>query len=179
MSKNIILLLLLSSSVASLYLYLQPKGQLEEILTTRQWENNNVIIRQDNLNTNPDNSYLPIRGIHVHSNVRYLPQGNYVKSATINVYLQRDFERGKPDETFKISESGTWELINNYLLTNQVKVEEWPPKKESILSKIQIKEIKERFVFEEQQSKRIDIVRDESILLVTYLNKKSHILVSQ
>ncbi|WED25005.1 regulatory protein ToxS [Vibrio sp. JC009] len=137
------------------------------MLTSKEWKHSAVIMFPSNMNTEPDNTYLPIGQIHIHSTARYLSNGTYVKSSALDLYLHQEREIGRPDSIIRISESGTWQLIDNYLFIHQTEIQELPVMKDSVLSTIQTQEIKERYVIEGQQSKRIDILSENSLLITS------------
>ncbi|EPN8460351.1 regulatory protein ToxS [Vibrio cidicii] len=171
MKIKIASLLLVASSLFSAWLYWGSDLKVEQILAANEWQSNMVTVINDELN--PDGSVGPLRKVTVTSNVKYLPNGNYIRVAMLKLFSHESSQ----EVTISISESGQWDVSDNYLLVTPKEFKDISSSKSQDFSEAQLKVITKVFKMDAQQSRRIDIVNEKTLLL-TSLNHGSTVLFS-
>ena len=170
MNQKIALTILAISTLFSGWLYWGSDYQVERVITAQEWQSKMVTVINDNLQ---DESVGPLRKVDVVSNVKYLPNGSYIRVATIRLFAHRD----QIDSTINISETGKWEISDNYLLISAKEFKDVSSAQSQDFSDVQLMLIKQLFKMDSQQSRRIDIVNKKTLLL-TSLNHGSTVLFS-
>lgn len=67
------------------WLYWGSDLKVEQVLTSNEWQSTMVTVITDNL---PDDTVGPLRRVNVESNVKYLPNGDYIRVANIKLFAQ-------------------------------------------------------------------------------------------
>ncbi|PJC85492.1 hypothetical protein CSW98_14995 [Vibrio sp. HA2012] len=173
LNKRIAYFLLAVSVLFSSWIYWGTDLKTKQTLTSREWYTNTVFIASREAGkAMPELS--EISKIHGRDTLKFLPNGSYIKASVMNFYDQKH-------EMFmemELSESGQWELSDNYLLVHPDNVVDTTPNKAGrSFSDEQMGVIKELYMLDAQESKRIDIINNTSILL-TSLDHGSIILSS-
>lgn len=172
-NKKLAYLLLGISVVFSSWLYWGTDVKMKQVLTSREWYSNTVFITSGKAaKTIPELDL--IKKIQGRDTIKYLPNGTYIKASLMNFY---DADNTMLME-MELSESGAWELSDNYLLVQPTAVVDTNPKRANqVFTDQQINMIKELYMLDAQESKRIDIINKNSLLL-TSLDHGSIILSS-
>ena len=64
------------------WLYWGSDLKVEQVLTSNEWQSTMVTLITDTL---PDDTVGPLRKVNVESNVKYLPNGEYIRVANIQL----------------------------------------------------------------------------------------------
>ena len=170
MNQKIALVLLAISALFSGWLYWGSDYQIEKVITSKEWLSKMVTVINENLQ---EESVGPLRKVDVVSNVKYLPNGSYIRVATIRLFAHSN----QSDSMINISETGKWEISDNYLLISPKEFKDVSSAQSQDFTDVQLLLIKQLFKMDSQQSRRIDIVNDKTLLL-TSLNHGSTVLFS-
>ncbi|MFY2509388.1 hypothetical protein F0225_14260 [Vibrio pectenicida] len=162
--------LLVLSALFSGWLYWGSDLKVEQVLTSKEWQSRMVTLITDGLR---EESVGSLRRVTVDSNVKYLPNGQYNRFATVRLYA----EGTKSENIINISEEGEWDVSDNYLLVSPIKFKDVSSAQSKDFNEEQLKLITQIFKMDAQQSRRIDIV-NENTLLLTSLNHGSSVLFS-
>ena len=109
----------------------------------------------------------------VTSNVKYLPNGSYIRVATVRLYANN----AESENVINISETGEWDISDNYLLVSPIEFKDVSSAQSKDFTADQLKLITQIFKMDAQQSRRIDIVNEKTLLL-TSLSHGSTVLFS-
>lgn len=170
MNQKIAFALLAISTLFSGWLYLGSDIQIEKAITAKEWQSKMVTVISDNLQ---EESVGPLRKVDVVSNVKYLPNGTYIRVATIRLFAHSD----QSDSMINISETGDWEISDNYLLISPKEFKDVSSAQSKDFTDVQLQLIKQLFKMDSQLSRRIDIVNEKTLLL-TSLSHGSTVLFS-
>ncbi|CAM4013960.1 regulatory protein ToxS [Vibrio neonatus] len=171
MNQRVALILLAISTVISGWLFWGSDVKVEQVLTAREWQTNlDAFVHTDQI----DESLVgPLRKVHITSNVKYLPNGEYIRSSRVQLLSDNDQEI----HILNIDESGVWQLSDNYLLIDLKEFKQSTGISSQDFKESQLTIIKQILRTDAQQSRRVDIINDNSILL-TSLGHGSRVLVS-
>lgn len=169
MIRKIAVLLLLISASGSVWLYRGSDVKLEQILCSREWQSKMVTLIEQKL---PNDSVGPLHRVDVTSNVKYLPNGNYLRVSIVKLY---SIEQVVAENIINISESGEWTISDNYLLVSPHEFKDVSSAYSKNFTAEQLQLITQLFKVDAQQSRRIDVVNDKTLLL-TSLNHGSTVL---
>ncbi|WP_434997758.1 regulatory protein ToxS [Vibrio scophthalmi] len=170
MNQKLALALLAASVLFSGWLYLDSDFQVEKTITSKEWQSKMVTVISDNLQ---EETVGPLRKVDVVSNVKYLPNGTYIRVATIRLFANSE----QSDSVINISETGDWEISDNYLLISPKEFKDVSSAQSKDFTDVQLQLIKQLFKMDSQLSRRIDIVNDKTLLL-TSLSHGSTVLFS-
>ncbi|ANS84739.1 regulatory protein ToxS [Vibrio scophthalmi] len=170
MNQKLALALLAVSVLFSGWLYLDSDFQVEKTITSKEWQSKMVTVISDNLQ---EETVGPLRKVDVVSNVKYLPNGTYIRVATIRLFANSE----QSDSVINISETGDWEISDNYLLISPKEFKDVSSAQSKDFTDVQLQLIKQLFKMDSQLSRRIDIVNDKTLLL-TSLSHGSTVLFS-
>ena len=120
-----------------------------------------------------EESVGPLRKVDVTSNVKYLPNGSYIRVATVRLYANN----AESENVINISETGEWDISDNYLLVSPIEFKDVSSAQSKDFTADQLKLITQIFKMDAQQSRRIDIVNEKTLLL-TSLSHGSTVLFS-
>ncbi|MDW6003436.1 regulatory protein ToxS [Vibrio mangrovi] len=164
-NQRIAVMTLLASIVFSAWLYWGSDLKLKQLLTSREWQSKVVTLIESK---NEVSSVGPLRRVDVMSNVKYLPNETYIRVSVILLYAG-----GKePESTIDISETGSWELSENYLLITPTAFKDISSNESKDFTPDQLNLIKQFFKMDAQQSRRVDVINSKTLLL-TSLNHDS------
>ncbi|MDC0611613.1 regulatory protein ToxS [Vibrio sp.] len=173
MNKKIAATLLLISLGLSCWLYWGSNYKLKQLVTSREWQSRIVTLIE---HSNDAESVGPLKRVDVTSNVKYLPNETYIRVSVLKLYSD---EAGQdPETTIDVSESGTWQLSENYLLISPTEFKDISSKQSKDFTPEQLDLVTQFFKMDAQQSRRVDIVDDHTMLL-TSLNHDSTLLYSE
>lgn len=156
------------SALFSSWLYWGSDLKVEQVLTSNEWQSTMVTVITDNL---PDDTVGPLRRVNVESNVKYLPNGYYIRVANIKLFAQGS----SAESTINISERGRWEVSDNYLLVTPSEFKDISSSQSKDFTDEQLSLITQIFRLDAEQSRRIDVVNEKTLLL-TSLNHGSTVL---
>ncbi|WPC73306.1 regulatory protein ToxS [Vibrio porteresiae] len=168
MTKRIATIIFLISLIFSAWLYLDSDLKVEQLLSSREWQSR-IVTKLES-----DRSVGPLTRVDVSSNMKYLPNGNYIRVSVMRLFAQQSKE---PDSVINISETGDWDVSDNYLLVTPKQFKDVSNSKSSDFTPDQLKLITQFFKLDAEQSRRIDIVNDKTLLL-TSLSHGSQVLFS-
>ncbi|MBD1571877.1 hypothetical protein HC725_01100 [Vibrio sp. S17_S38] len=168
MKKIITIIALAGSILFSSWAYWHSDFKLKHLLESREWQTASVTHMSEWENSgNIDKAKIT-------SNVKYLTNGTYLKITALSLYSKQLKE---PAE-LRIAESGEWELSDDYIIITPKDFKDASGISPAGLSKEQLDKIKELFKINSQQSRKIDIINDNTLLFTT-LGHGSNVLFSQ
>ncbi|MCC2523274.1 regulatory protein ToxS [Vibrio coralliilyticus] len=170
MNQKIAAGLLVLSALFSGWLYWGSDLKVEQVLTAKEWQSKMVTVITDSLQ---EESVGPLRKVDVTSNVKYLPNGSYIRVATVRLYANN----AGSENVINISETGEWDISDNYLLVSPIEFKDVSSAQSKDFTADQLKLITQIFKMDAQQSRRIDIVNEKTLLL-TSLSHGSTVLFS-
>lgn len=173
-NQKIALFILALSVGLSSWIYLGSDVKVEQVLTSREWQSNtsayfSTTVQEEVLTEVDDTNKITVT-----SNVKYLPNGTYLRESIVSIYDNDNDMDENIRSLIHVSEVGQWELSSNYLLINPTEIKDSATNK-SIDADVDL--IKHLFTMDAQQSRRVDIINNKAILL-TSLNYGSRILSS-
>ncbi len=160
--------ILTTSILFSGWLYWGSDLKVEQVLTANEWQSEMVTLITNKL---PNDTIGPLRRVHVKSNVKYLPKGEYIRVSNIKLFAQGSTSESK----IIISEKGNWEVSDNYLLVSPSEFKDVSSAQSKDFSEEQLTLITQIFRLDSEQSRRIDVVNEKALLL-TSLNHGSAVL---
>lgn len=164
------LILLTISILGSAWFYWESDNKVEQLLISKEWQSRSTV----RIDTDYEDMG-PLKRADINSNVVYLPNKTYSKSSTLVIYS------GLADEThpltINVMETGTWDYSGDYLLITPIEFKDVTANDNKYFSGDQKKLIMRVFQMDEQQSKRVDVINEKTLLL-TSLNYGSGILFS-
>ncbi|MDG3088719.1 regulatory protein ToxS [Vibrio hannami] len=165
---------ILALSVAfSAWLYWGSDVKVEQVLSSREWQSTMQTYLSEDVQHETQDRMGPLAKVSVNSNSKYLPNGTYIRVSYVELFND-DWTETK---ALTISETGTWELSDDYLLVNPTEFKDISPPNDGVFTDAHVKAVKELFIIDAEQSRRIDVVNGRTILL-TSLNHGSRILFS-
>ncbi|AIW14792.1 regulatory protein ToxS [Vibrio tubiashii] len=170
MNQKIAASLLVISAVFSAWLYWGSDLKVEQVLTSKEWQSKMVTVITEPLQ---EESVGSLRKVDVVSNVKYLPNNTYIRVATVRLY---PFD-AKTESVINISETGEWDISDNYLLVSPTEFKDVSSAQSKDFTAEQLDLITQIFKMDAQQSRRIDIVNEKTLLL-TSLSHGSTVLFS-
>ncbi|USD64571.1 regulatory protein ToxS [Vibrio sp. SCSIO 43136] len=175
LSQRLPLLIVAASILICGWIYLGNDAKTERILTSREWQSKLVtrIYTEPNADVAAEIEVGPLRKATIDSNVKYLPNGNYLRVSRISLYS----ESSEVSSIINVSENGSWELSDNYLLIEPSEFKDISASQRQDFSEKQLKVITQIFKMDAQQSRRVDII-NEKTLLMTSLDHGSNVLYS-
>ncbi|MEZ9947120.1 regulatory protein ToxS, partial [Vibrio breoganii] len=89
--------------------YWSSNAKVERLLTQHEWQSRMVTLISDNKQAD---SIGPLRRVELSSNAKYLPNGTYLRMSVVRLYGNQT----EPANVINISETGQWDINDNYLL---------------------------------------------------------------
>lgn len=169
MTRKFASILLLISVAFSAWFYWGSDIKLEQILSSREWQSKMVTLIESK---HQNQSVGPLRRVDVASNVKYLPNGTYLRVSVVKLYA---VDKTVPENVINISESGDWDVSANYLLVSPTEFKDVSSAQSKDFTQEQLDLITQLFKMDSEQSRRVDIVNDKTLLL-TSLNHGSTVL---
>ncbi|CAM2875692.1 MULTISPECIES: regulatory protein ToxS [Vibrio] len=170
MIRRIAVVMSIVSVAFSSWLYWGSDLKIEQELSSREWQSETVTLIE---NTTTHQPIGPLRRVDISSNVKYLPNGTYVRVSNVILYANND----DPQNIMNISETGKWDVSDNYLLVSPTKFRNVSQSQNQEFTKEELELATQFFKMEAQQSRRVDIVNNKTLLL-TSLNHGSTVLFS-
>ncbi|WP_038150128.1 regulatory protein ToxS [Vibrio litoralis] len=168
MKKTISIIALVVALIGS-WNYWQGDIKLKQKLTSKEWQSTTIAYMNF-----WDQKIQHLDKASISSTVKYLPNQTYIKNSTL-VFTSKDIE--KPVEIV-ISESGNWELSDHYLIIDASEFKDISTTPITQITPEQVEKLKTLFKINAQQSRKIDVVNDRTLLL-TSLAHGSTVLFSQ
>ena len=168
MKNNISIIVLVITLVAS-WIYWQSDSKAKQTLTSKEWQSTTIAYMSF-----WDQKINSLDKATITSTVKYLPNQTYIKNSTL-IFSSKEVK--KPIE-LTIAESGHWDLSDLYLIVDPTEFKDISTKPVPQISSEQVMELKKLFKISSQQSRKIDII-DERTLLLTSLSHGSTVLFSQ
>lgn len=165
--------LLAISALFSAWLYWGSDLKVEQVLTSHEWQSKMVTVITEPMQ---EESVGPLRKADITSNVKYLPNNTYIRVATVRLFAD-DADREENDVVINISETGDWDISDNYLLVSPREFKDISSAQSKEFTPQQLELITQLFKMDAQQSRRIDIVNAKTLLL-TSLSHGSTVLFS-
>ncbi|WP_394146307.1 regulatory protein ToxS [Vibrio atypicus] len=165
--------LLVVSALFSGWLYWGSDLKVEQVLTSKEWQSKMVTVIAESLQ---EESVGPLRRADIISNVKYLPNKTYIRVSTVRLFAE-DHDREEDDVVINISETGDWDISDNYLLVSPLEFKDISAAQSKEFTAAQLDLITQLFKMDAQQSRRIDIVNNKTLLL-TSLSHGSTVLFS-
>ncbi|WP_413283979.1 regulatory protein ToxS [Vibrio sp. MA40-2] len=162
------------SVIFSTWLFWSYDLKLERELTSREWQSTINHFISPEMQQDENNKIYILSKIEVTSNVKYLPNGSYRRVSHLTMFDKKQ----KVTSVMNISESGHWELSDNYLLIYPKEFKEVSTNNSVDFTEQQLEIVKTLFIMDAEQSRRVDIINSKALLL-TSLNYGSRILSSQ
>ena len=170
MKLKVSIILLVLSAFLSGWLYWGSDAQVERLLTAHEWQSKMVTLITDKKQAD---SIGPLRKVELSSNAKYLPNGTYLRMSVVRLYGTQT----APANVINISETGQWDINDNYLLVSPTEFKDVTSAQRQDLSEEQLELITQVIKMDAEQSRRIDIVNPKALLL-TSLNHGSTVLFS-
>ena len=164
------LALLLLSILGSAWFYWASDSKEEQLLTSKEWQS----MRTIRIDTNYEDMG-PLKRADIRSNVVYLPNKTYSKSSNLTLFSPSD-DKQQP-LTINVMETGNWDYSGDYLLIDPTEFKDVTSNDNKEFTGSQKELIMRVFRMDAQQSKRVDVLNDKTLLL-TSLNYGSDILFS-
>ncbi|EAR56232.1 ToxS [Photobacterium sp. SKA34] len=160
-------ILAISITVCS-WVYFSTDYKQEQLLMSREWQSTTFSriepTQLDNLGT--------LRKVKQNSNMVYLPNHTYSRITTLELYSEKPIP-----VKIHISESGQWDVSGGYLLTEPTEFKDVTSGTNIDFDDKQLNVVKDIFRMNAQESRRIDVINKNSLLL-TSLTYGSNILYS-
>lgn len=157
---------ILISAFFSFWLYWVSDFKTEQLLTSREWQSQIItLVKSDAVLTGQAEH---LRHVDINSNVKYLPNNTYIRVSVIKVYNQDNHA----DTNIEISERGDWTMSDGYLLISPTEFKDISANQSRDFTQEQLDIVTQFFRMDAQQSRRIDIVKQNTLLL-TSLNHDS------
>ncbi len=153
------------SLLFSIWIYYGSDFKIKQLLISREWQSRIVTLIPKDIAQSAQ--VEPVRRVDVKSNVKYLPNHTYIRVSVIKVYSQE-----KTESSIDISENGTWALSDGYLLISPTEFKDISSNQSKDFSKEQLDIITQFFKMDAQQSRRIDVI-NQNTLLLNSLNRDS------
>ncbi|MEZ8193611.1 MULTISPECIES: regulatory protein ToxS [Vibrio] len=168
MKLKLAYLALALSSVLSAWMYWGSDIKVEQVLTSKEWQSRMVSLITSN---DKESAIGPLSKVEVISNVKYLPNGSYIRVSRMELFGNEK----ESQNTINISETGEWDISDNYLLISPTEFKDVSSAQSKEFTPEQLTLITQVFKLDSQQSRRIDIVNQKTLLL-TSLNHGSTVL---
>ena len=168
MNEKIAVLILALSAAFSGWLYWGSDLKVEQVLTAKEWQSKMVTVITDKI---PESSVGPLRKVAVDSNVKYLPNGTYIRVSSVRLFAENTANQS----VINISETGEWNISDNYLLITPTEFKDISSADSKDFTQEQLELITQIFKMDAQQSRRIDVINEKSLLL-TSLSHGSKVL---
>lgn len=170
MKLKLAYLALALSTVLSAWMYWGSDIKVEQVLTSKEWQSRMVSLITNN---DKESAIGPLSKVEVISNVKYLPNGSYIRVSRMELFGNEK----ESQNTINISETGEWDISDNYLLISPTEFKDVSSAQSKEFTPEQLTLITQVFKLDSQQSRRIDIVNQKTLLL-TSLNHGSTVLFS-
>ncbi|OEF24003.1 regulatory protein ToxS [Vibrio rumoiensis] len=167
--QKILSIIALIITVIGVWLFWNGDSKVKQLLTSREWQSTTIAYM-----TFWDQKISTLDKAVITSTIKYLPNNTYLKISTL-VFSSKNITA--PIE-INISESGGWELSDHYLVVTSDQFKDISTKPVTEISPAQVDELKKLFKISSQQSRRVDVVNEKTLLL-TSLGHGSTILSSQ
>ena len=161
-------LILLSSIILCLWVYFSTDYKQQQLLMSREWQSTTI----SKIVSLPQYSLQKLRKVKQSSNMVFLPNHTYSRITLLELYS----DNSQP-LAIHISESGRWDVSGGYLLTEPLEFKDITSGLNHDFDSNQLNIIRDMFRMNAQESRRIDII-NENTLLLTSLTHGSKVLFS-
>lgn len=154
------------SIIFSAWLYWGSDAQVERVLTSREWQTRMVMRIYADTNADVlehDGEIGPLKKATIESNVKYLPNGTYLRVSRINLFS----ESVEASSIINVSENGNWEMSDNYLLIEPMEFKEISSNQRQDFTEKQLGVITQIFKMDSQQSRRVEIINNKALLMTS------------
>lgn len=145
-------------TIISVWFYWSGDSKIRQLLTSREWQSTTFVYI-----TLSDQRISALDKAVVNSTIKYLPNNTYLKLSTL-VFSSKNIK--SPIE-INISESGSWELSDHYLLVTSDQFKDISTKPITQISPDQVSQLKKLFKISSQQSRQVKVVNNKNLLLLT------------
>lgn len=170
MTRRIALIMLMASVIFSSWLNWRSDFKMQQEVASREWQSKTITLLKD---TDSHQQIGPLRKVEITSNVKYLPNGTYLRVSRIILFTADN----STQSIINMSETGNWEINANYLLVSPIQFKNISQNQNSEFTQQDLDLITKFFEMEAEQSRRVDIVNEKTLLL-TSLNHGSTVLFS-
>ncbi len=170
MMRRVAVVMGLASIAFSSWLYWGSDIKLTQELSSREWQSKTITMIENNTSHQPIG---PLRRVNISSNVKYLPNGTYLRSSKVILFANAN----NAENIMNISETGNWDISDNYLLISPTQFKNISQSQNKDFTEDELELVTQFFKMDAQQSRRIDIVNKKTLLL-TSLNHGSTVLFS-
>ncbi|MGC9491694.1 regulatory protein ToxS, partial [Vibrio genomosp. F10] len=143
MTQKITTIILAISALFSAWLYWGSDLKVEQVLTSHEWQSR-LITEVSHI---AGDSVGPLRRAEVNSNVKYLPNGTYIRVSLVRLIV----EESDNIVMINISETGEWNISDNYLLVSPKEFKDVSSAQTKDFTEEQLKLITQLFKMEARQ----------------------------
>lgn len=162
------LIILVSSIALCSWVYFSTDYKQQQLLMSREWQSTTI----SQIESLPQDSLQELRKVKQSSNMVFLPNHTYSRITILELHSD------EPQPlTIHISESGRWDVSGGYLLTEPLEFKDITSGSNHDFDSKQLNIIKDIFRMNAQESRRIDVI-NENTLLLTSLTHGSKVLYS-
>ncbi|OIQ25950.1 regulatory protein ToxS [uncultured Vibrio sp.] len=158
-TQKVATVILATSALFSAWLYWGSDLKVEQVLTSYEWQSRMIT----ELSHIDEDAIGPLRKAEVNSNVKYLPNGSYIRVSQVRLVV----ENSNNEVVINISETGEWDISDNYLLVSPKEFKDVSQAQTKDFTEEQLKLITQLFKMDAQQSRRIDVVNEKTLLLTS------------
>ncbi|MCD9551043.1 hypothetical protein GLP31_00940 [Photobacterium carnosum] len=161
-------LILISSIVLCSWVYFSTDYKQQQLLMSREWQSTTI----SQIESLPQDSLQVLRKVKQSSNMVFLPNHTYSRITILELHSD------EPQPLMiHISESGRWDVSGGYLLTEPLEFKDITSGSNHNFDSKQLKIIRDIFRMNAQESRRIDTINEQTLLL-TSLTHGSKVLFS-
>lgn len=169
-NRHIAIGIFLFSLLLSSWIYWASDFKLKQVLTSREWQSKMVSLIKLN-ESSPTIGTLS--RVDITSTMKYLTNGTYLRVSVVKLFS----DDKTSNSMINISELGEWELSDDYLLVSPLEIRDISSNQDKNITDDQLQLITQFFKMDAQQSRRVDIINERSIIF-TSLNHGSTVLYS-
>ena len=162
------LLILITSVVVCSWVYFSTDYKQQQLLMSREWQSTTI----SQIESLPQDSLQQLRKVKQNSNMVFLPNHTYSRITILELHSNEPHPL-----TIHISESGRWDVSGGYLLTEPLEFKDITSGSNHDFDSKQLNIIKDIFRMNAQESRRIDVINEHTLLL-TSLTHGSKVLFS-
>lgn len=157
MKKTVSIVIFIAAIIGS-FLYWNGDGKIKQKLLSQEWHSTTIAYMSlwEHDASSLDKAVIT-------STVKYLPNHTYLKNSTL-VFSSQNIK--EPVE-ITIAEAGQWDLSDNYLIVEPTEFKDISTKPITQISAEHADTLKKLFKISSQQSRKIDVIDDRTLLLTS------------
>ncbi len=172
--KTLSLLVLFVVAIGSVYILFFSDLPLERRLIANEWRSDATIHISKEKAEELEHIIGFVSKVNISSNTRFLSDGTYIRESNVGLY-QLD---NKLTASITISETGEWSCSDSVLLLSTVDTQGYSLPRNNKLTKEQIDVGKQWVILNDQQSKKLDVI-DDSTILMSSLDNNTRLMVAE